>query len=196
MAEGDVYAPSTAAGPLRQCEVISDLRQLVPIPGAAWSNESPQAEIIRHPFAVVFSQDCDLTQDFTTRFSADPDHKLMLDSVLLCEAFSATAYRQEPKMGNIWKQLTQNNLERYHYLSKIKPAEDAIGEGADSLVLDFKRHFTVPTADIYEQLKLGTRRRSIIQCHYLEHLSTRFFQYQSRVAIPEPHRVKDGLGPL
>jgi len=191
----EVYARSNPSGPLRHCEIISNIRQIIPTPGASWSGEVPRIEIIKHPFAVILSQDCDLTQDFDARSAETPDPNLMLSSVLLCEAALASDYRQRPKMGNIWKQLRQNDLVRYHYLCKIMPAQDAAGIGIDSLVLDFKRHFTLTTADVYEQVKLGAQRRSLMQCHYLEHLNTRFFYFQSRIAIPQPHLAREESSP-
>ena len=121
MSEGDVYVASTHPGPLRQCEIVTDLRQVLPTPGAGWSTEAPRVEIVKHPVAVVLSQDCDLTQDFVTRSSENPDPNLFLQSVVLCDVFLASEYRQRPKMSNIWKQLSQNNKERYHYLSRCGP---------------------------------------------------------------------------
>jgi hypothetical protein len=190
----NVYTRSDPSGPLRQCEILCDIRQVAPLPGASWS-ASPSVEIIRHPYAVVLSQGCDLTQDFDSRSSQNIDPNLTLPCVTLCEAALASDYRQRPKMGNIWKQLRQNDLTRYHFLCKILPSQDAMDTGIESLVLDFKRHFTLATADVYSQLGLGAQRRSVLQCRYLEHLSTRFFCFQARVAIPQPHAVLEELPP-
>ena len=171
----DFYVPS-ADKPLRQCEIVSDLKQLTPIPGAGWS-DAPDIEIIDHPFAIVLSQDCDLEQDYQARFSEPPDLRFQIPSILFCQASLATQKREEPKIGNIWKQLTQNNLERFQYLAEVLVAEDARGAGFGPLVIDFRKYFSLPTADAYRQFELGATRRTVLKSPYLEQVSTRFAYY-------------------
>lgn len=185
---GDFYAAS-ANTPLRQCEIVCDLKQVVPTPAAAWA-EQPDIEVIDHPFAVVLSQDCDLEQDFEARFTDNPELRLQIPSVLFCEAFLAVDKRQEPKMGDIWKQLTQNKLERFQYLAAVQPSEDATKKGFGPLVIDFKRYFCLPTPDVYKQFERGAAHRTLLSSPYLEQLSTRFCYYQYRVALPLQHHER------
>lgn len=187
---GQCYAPSSGTTPLRQCEILSGVRQLAPKAGDAWS-ESPRFDLIGHPYAIVLSQDCDLEQDYRSRSVSPPDPRLMLPSVLLCEAVPASEEKQQPKISAIWKQVTQNNHERFHYLSRIAANEDSAGIGIESLVLDFKRYFTVPTDDLYEQCKLGAARRVFLNPNYLEHVTTRFCYYQYRVALAVTHLARE-----
>ena len=75
---------------------------------------------------------------------------------------------------------------------------DAVGKGFSELAIDFKRYFTIPPDEVRRRLDLETpvpgseairaRRRSVFMSPYLEHLSTRFAQYFSRVALPEQHQ--------
>jgi len=58
------------------------------------------------------------------------------------------------------------------------------------LGIDFKRYFTLPTAEVYYQIQRQAARRCCLRSPYLEHLSTRFHAYQQRLALPED-RVLD-----
>ena len=51
----------------------------------------------------------------------------------------------------------------------MPPSLDREGAGVPELALDFNRFFTMPT----------------------EHLTTRFFAYQARLALPEQHESPD-----
>jgi hypothetical protein len=87
-----------------------------------------------------------------------------------------------------WARVRQNKDERYQFLQKVLPQEDADGEGIPELGIDFKRYFTVPTDEVYYRLESGARRRCQMRSPYLEHLSTRFGYYQFRVALPAEHQ--------
>jgi hypothetical protein len=54
--------------------------------------------------------------------------------------------------------------------------------------IDFKRYFTIPADETYRRVELGeAQRRCVLQSPYLEHLSSRFAYYLSRVALPLDH---------
>lgn len=54
--------------------------------------------------------------------------------------------------------------------------------------VDFKRYFAIPVDEIYARIDAGElRRRCCFQAPYLQHLATRFYCYQARIALPEQH---------
>ncbi len=188
--EGKLYAPSQG-GSLRQGEILSDLIETRMV--SLNKDQAPQVDLVTHPFALVLSQDCDLDLDFQARNSREtvshPDDKL-LPSVLFCEAITATDMRSHLADGQIWKQITQNKNERYQYLRGVPAEMDALGTGTLDLGADFKRYFAISTEHVYLQLQGPAKRRSRLQSPYLEHLSSRFACYLSRVALPEEHFVR------
>ena len=87
-----------------------------------------------------------------------------------------------------WDRMKQNNDERYHFLEKAGRGCDRLNEELPELAIDFKRYFTVPTDEVYGRIAIGeTQRRCVLTSPYLEHLSSRFANYLSRVGLPRPH---------
>src|SRR5439155_22653874 len=88
---------------------------------------------IRHPFAVVLSQDCDLEQDFFARVdlqSGELRVDKLIPTVLLLEAMNVNNLRATtPKGRERWKRISQNNDERYQVLQAVRPEEDAEHKG-------------------------------------------------------------------
>jgi hypothetical protein len=65
---------------------------------------------------------------------------------------------------------------------------DRLQEGLPELAIDFKRYFTVPTDEVYRRIELGeARRRCLLISPYLEHLSSRYAYFLSRIALPVDH---------
>ncbi len=188
--EGKLYAPSQG-GPLRQGEILSDLIETRLV--SVGKGQAPQVDLVTHPFALILSQDCDLDLDFQARNSPEtishPVDKL-LPSVLFCEATTATDLRSHLSDSQLWRQITQNKNERYQYLRGVAAEVDALMTGTPDLGADFKRYFAISTEHVYLQLQGPAKRRSRLQSPYLEHLSSRFAYYLSRVALPEEHFVR------
>jgi hypothetical protein len=150
----------------------------------------PPVDLVSHPFAIVLSQDCDLEIDFLARNQpqslSNPEDKLLL-SVLFCEVISARELKGRLSDGQLWRQIRENRHDRYAYLRSAPPELDARNVGFPDLGIDFKRYFTIPTKIVYEQLSSKAERRACLQSPYLEHLSARFANYLSRIALPEEH---------
>jgi hypothetical protein len=89
------------------------------------------------------------------------------------------------------KPVVNNKNERYHVFEAVATDLDASGEGLPALAVDFKRCFTVPTDELYWRVGNGARRRCRLLTPYLEHFSTRFAFYCSRVALPREHTVTE-----
>lgn len=179
-----LYEPSPADGPLRQGEIISEIVE--PIPGFEKGFEAPSVALKRHPYVLVLNQDCDLEWDFESRRGGSEG---TLPNILLCEAITAEELKLYPQTrgSDIWKRIRNNKDERYQVLRSVGPDEDATGKEIPELGIDFKKYFTLPTQELYRQLKLDAKRRALLVAPYAHHLTSRFFYYQSRVALPEEH---------
>jgi hypothetical protein len=181
-----VYACSGSAE-LRQGEILSILTQTELEIGSVGADQGVRITKKVHPLAIILSQDCDLDLDFKARNGQVNDDKL-LPNILFCEVITAAELKQSGGMNSpIWGRVEKNKDERYQFLQKVEPADDAVGQGVDEMGIDFKRYFTIPTAEVYEQLKITTRRRCRLNSPYLEHLSQRFAQYLCRIALPLGH---------
>ncbi len=168
---------------LRQGEIVSGLIRFTLDPTKIGESE-PSVERVVYPYAVVMSQACDLEQDFRGR----QDCKPQLPDVLFCQLPTAEVLKAGCGGSEIWRRVKQNKDERYHFLEKIPLDCDLTGAGIPELGIDFKRYFTLPTAEVYQWIKRGdTQRRSVICSPYLEHLSSRFAYFLSRVGLPHDH---------
>jgi hypothetical protein len=187
--ETPIYARSSLDDPLRQGEIVSDLRQF-PLDPDNMDVEKPFLKPIHHPFAIIVSQDCDLDWDFRARQSLDPKqrHKL-LPNILFCMVATAEELRGRADINaGLWKGIRSNKDERYHFLQRTEPVWDTLNQGLPELGIDFKRYFTIPTNEVYFQLEKSiAKRRCRLVSPYLEHFSTRFVYFLSRVALPEDH---------
>lgn len=187
-----IYERSEVGGALRQGEILTGIK-LVKLDLDTVDTDKPRVGYEAHPLAIVLSQDCDLTQDWTARRNtADLDAPYrQLPSVLFAQVHFAEGLRGRPKSmmnSRIWERVKDNKDERYHFLEKLPASQDALGEGLGELAIDFKLYFTIPTAEVYKRVESSARRRCRLRSPYLEHLSTRFCYYQFRVALPLAHQ--------
>jgi len=158
----------------------------------AAAEEPVEVTPITHELVVVLTQDCDLEQDYKRRQTSQQGSlpNVLLCDVYLAEVLRATLQRQDQLGRQDWKKgVAQNQKDRFHYLQRVQPSEDLGGEGLTALALDFKIYFTLPTDELYVRLVNGIRRRARLNTPYCEHLSHRFFSFQSRVALPQNHEI-------
>lgn len=175
---------------LRQGEILSNLIRFR-IDLATLGTESVGLTTVIHELAVILTQDCDLEQDFKVR-GTDPLSNKRIPNVLFANVSAAEALRGTPQTTGIdskmWKRISQNKDERYHFLQKVTPEADALQQGLPELGMDFKRYFNIPTDEVYKRIEINeAKRRCVLQSPYLEHLSSRFAYFLSRVALPEDH---------
>jgi hypothetical protein len=181
--KSSVYAKDELNAELRQSEIITGIVQYT------FDPTSRETVVIRHSFAVILSQDCDLKWDYEVRLKGEQSD---LNGVLIFEAEPWANIKVSVGGRDIWKPLGQNKNDRYHLLEGVPPGCDLEGKGLPALVIDFKKMFTVPAAELDRQIRLahnGAQRRCRLLVPYREHLQSRLAFYLQRVAIPEPHRV-------
>jgi len=189
------YAKPESDASVKQGEIISDLIQ-IKLSLKSLTSDSKSIEESVHPLAIVVSQDCDLDWDFKARQGKTKEHKL-IPNILFCEVTTATNLAavimsidnaQSVKKSQIWSRIPNNKDERYQFLEKIPQDCDLVNEGLEELAIDFKRYFTLPSDEVYKRIEIGqAKRRTCLQSPYLEHFITRFYYFQSRVALPEDH---------
>lgn len=184
--ERSVYAQSLATGPLRQGEIISELRRAKLAIASVGNENSPLVNFENHPYAVVLTQDCDLDLDLKARNGQVKVDKMVPD-VLFCIAVTADELKNSQGMtSRIWDQIGVHGHERYQVIGAVSAEVDLRQTGLPSLALDFKHHFSMPVDEVYRRIEISeAHRRTRLISPYLEHLSSRFARYQSRVALPE-----------
>lgn len=194
MTSRSIYRPSLPDEALRQGEVITDLAQVVSVPNTGGPNI--QVSFSVHPYVVVLTQDCDLDLDHQARAGTVAADK-KIPAVLLCEVMDTKRLLLQVKASDLKKRIKNNADARYHFLSAVAATEDARGAGIPELAIDFKRYFTMPPEELIHRLntpisipsdaEVRAIRRAVLRSPYIEHLSSRFAHYLSRVALPEPH---------
>lgn len=186
-----IYTPSPREGALRQSEILSDLVQSkLSLESIRSETENPEIEYVTHPFVMVMSQDCDLELDYKARNGIDSvKQDKMIPNILFCEITTAGKLFELVAGADVWKRIRQNDHPRYQFLQKAGESDDALGQGLPELGIDFKRYFSLPTDEVYLRMSLGkTYRRCFMKNPYLEHVTTRFYAYKSRVALPVDHQ--------
>ena len=196
------YEKSSPGTALRQGELLSNVIELT-IDLDTMFSQSPNFAQKTHPFAVIMSQDCDLDWDFAARNNQSREHK-KIPNALLCEVMLASDLARvivtqidnvkDTRKSRTWTRVKQNKDERYHFFEKIDESEDLQNKGIQELGSDFKRYFTVPADELYKRILHGdTLRRCRLLSPYMEHLSSRFAYFQSRIALPEDHFSEPGV---
>ncbi len=182
---------------LRQGEILTNVVEMQLSLGSSGSVKDVriyEANPIKHPHAIIVSQDCDLEQDFNYRYGTTGNQRNELPSVLLCQAedidefIGSDLYRSLFKSRTFEGNFKNNNEFRYHFIQEIPSEMSATDQRVPELGIDFKRYFGMRTAEIYHRIRLGqTQRSTILQSPYRDHFSRRFFNFNSRVALPEEY---------
>lgn len=182
---------------LRQGEILTNVVELqVRLESIASVNSDSvyQANPIQHSFAIIVSQDCDLEQDFNYRYGNRGNDRNELPSVLLCQAEDIEDFINSEKYRTLFTSKTfkgnfkNNNEFRYHFVQEIPAALSAVDKRVPELGIDFKRYFSMPTAEVYHRINLDhTRRCSVLESPYRDHFSQRFYNFNNRIALPEEY---------
>jgi hypothetical protein len=184
-----IYTPAPATGSLQQGDILTGVTEWI---FAEISEDgAPIFDRQPHPFVVVLSQSCDLEWDHAARTKGEKTSDKCLATILLAPAFAAELVRGRKGDGLInsekWNRIKKNNEERFHFFECVPTHEDTDSLGLPELVVDFKQYFSVAAPDLYRQIAGSAKRRARLLNPYLEHLATRFFNFQARVATPRPH---------
>ena len=151
---------------------------------------------IRYQYVVVFSQECDLTQDYNVRTNVGENNLTKndktLQNVIVAPMFNYEHFREGSHLSNLGFKMTteytnpkktparvlqQNNNPRYHYLE----FDDSVPIVPS--VIDFKHFFTLNINLLYE-IK-DTHYVCSLNSLFRERASQRFANYLSRIGLPE-----------
>jgi hypothetical protein len=179
--ESPVYTSGGIGRELRQGEIITNVAQYTydPVTG--------RARELYHAYVLVAAQDCDLLQDYDDH---NKGGQAYLNEILIYEVEGADEFRVARSVASKdWRLITQNRDDRYHYLEEAPSDLDLVGIGLPSLIIDFKRYFSISPKELYRQADLahGARRRCRLEAPYREHLQTRAAFYLQRVMLPLSH---------
>ena len=182
---------------MRQGEILRNVVELqvrLESIGSEHFDSVYEANPIEHLFAIIVSQDCDLEQDFNYRYGSRGNVRNELPSLLLCQAEDVEEFVKSEMYRSLFNSKTftgnfkNNNEFRYHFIQEIPTNLNAVESRVPELGIDFKRYFSVPTAEVYHRIKLDeTQRCSVLESPYRDHFSQRFYNFNSRVALPEEY---------
>lgn len=179
--DGVVFESVAAFQEVRQSEVISGLFEY------SFEPETNAVNADRHQYAVLASQDCDLLRDYEQRQKEGKQSPL--NGILFFIARPAADLQTMVQGNDLRRRIRSNNDERHHCFQACLPEMDLVGEGFPSLVVDFRRFFSLSATSLYWQLGNGAQRRCMLSVPYREHFQSRAAFYLSRVALPQPHVV-------
>ncbi len=144
------------------------------------------------PYAVILTQDCDLDQgrDYLEDLPAEPvESNQFIANLIMVPMFPAEHLREGKHLEDLylvtqkrinsdrWKNVCNNNNLRYHYFNRD------ISLQLPDLAIDFKHYFTIQArmlVNLHEDHYLAS-----INEIFREHLSQRFCNYLSRIALPD-----------
>jgi hypothetical protein len=198
-----IYITSLDGAELRQGELLTGIvhRTVMPRTLTKARIRLRQREV---PLAIVLSQDCDLYQHYTKhqqlvtsgRYKQikDDDYVFelpgLITSVLLCEVAPWDELKVSIPNSEQKRMCEQNRIERFQFLQALPIDGDLAGIGTQNLAIDFRQHFTIPIDEVYTRLDAGEiKRRARLSPPYLEHLSSRFAFYVSRIGLDPPHKA-------
>lgn len=171
----------------KQGEIIENLYEFRPKPQESETIDLDQpitVDAINYPYTIIISQECDLKQDYETRFDQIPDGK-QLEHILLCGLLLEDEIRTRPKLkSDIFRRIRQNQDERYHHFigSKIGETEQVLPD----LYADFIGTFSLPLEFMYSLVDKGlTIRKGVLPTPFLEDFIHRLYSFLGRVATPE-----------
>ena len=190
-------SPDGIGSALRQGEILSDV---VDVQIDAETINSVDADSVynvdpvKHKFAIVVSQDCDLEQGYNFTFHNRGNLRHELPMILFCQAQDVDKFRKSDMYRNLFKEgpfrrdFRNNDVFRYHFLQEVPAELDTRDCGLPELGIDFKRYFSIPIVEVFKRIELGhTCRRTVLESPYRDQFSQRFYNFNSRVALPEEY---------
>ncbi len=178
MGADECYAPVSPDDDFLQGELLSAVSTY----SVSGESSPPRITVVELGFAVVLSQSCDLV-------TRDVGKQVPEIEVLLCQAQLESACISFLPQGPVLRIIRQNTHPRFHYLRAFDPDDDSDGVGSNEpMYIDFRSIFTLSMTELRRQAKItALHRRCSLLSPFREHLSSRFGDYISRVALPSDH---------
>ncbi len=194
------YEASPAVGPVKQGEILGPIWEHRP--GIPPTEHPADLEVsitsFLHALVIVMTPDCDLVWDFNERFpdddsknaltpqAADADSKAKaVPHVLVCDVYDEAHVKQHVPETKAWKIVIRNDNARYHVFDTAGIGDEGPDDAMPQIFFDFKKPIAVPTAQLYEGLRVGgVRRVARVPAPWRHDVIHRFYGFQSRVSLP------------
>lgn len=152
-----------------------------------------KVEELSLPYVVLLSQDCDLDKSVNGGIvdaAGIKKNNQYLPNVLILPAFTSESVRdgkhlkglfdiiQDRIHSDIWKKVTQNNEDRYHFLNSYRAFQ------IPDLIIDFKIYFSIEYSELIKFYNNGGYLGTINEL-FRERLSQRFTNYLARIGLPD-----------
>lgn len=185
-----VYVQIQAGSSLRQGELITGLKEY-----QVDMSKSTNERILEynHEIAIVLTQDCDLAQEinYSDRRSFGYTAGHPIPNILFALVYSAESMKSgmSNSIGSkAWDRIKKNDDKRYQFLEQVPPNADVKNTGLPEMVIDFKRVFSVPLIEVYNQISRNVAsRRTRLDRSYRDHFQHRFITYLGRVGLELDH---------
>jgi hypothetical protein len=152
---------------------------------------------VNFPLVIVLTQDCDLEQDYTYRFSTPPKETQdkWLFSVLVAPIYNAAHVfsgehllklgitMQQIRQSDVRNSIKNNQVGRYHYLK----FDDSIP--IVESIIDFKHYFSIDISHL--QKEMNSKFVCSVSPLYRESISLRFANFLSRIGLPNQPEQKN-----
>ena len=171
---------------LLQGEFLSGLLEYLPESSGRSYPNKPRVFARKHPLAVILTADCDLDLDFKWRRGQPLTIDKELGHVLLAdvndEAFFYAKWGATPDTRNRLAAMAKQQEERYHRLPSSPPTLGTYAEA--KLFVDFKSTFSLPTGEVYYQVRrrFAQRMEHLIPPH-VHYLTQRGFFFIGRIGV-------------
>lgn len=189
------YLPPPSDGSLRQGEILSGIiEHRAVICAQPLEERNVPVESIPHHLAVILSADCDLEQDFNTRFlrksladgsqstSVDESDHHLFPYIAVCDLFPPSHVRGRFNHKELWKRVVQNQDERYHHFVD----QGCNIQSLSDVYIDFKKAFALPIMAVYRSIiDKQVQRVALVPEIYLHDLMHRYYSFLSRIAVPD-----------
>jgi len=131
-----------------------------------WEPDSEEEVLVKIYKAVVLTNSCDIVNE-------------KIDNILVAPVEDIKVFAGKNPEVNI-RQIIQNKIYRYCHL----PPCLLNSHKSDGFIVDFSKAFSVPR-EYFKSLVASQRNRLRVRPPYREHLSHRFGESISRVALPQ-----------
>lgn len=190
-------SPGGVEKALRQGEILTNVVELQIEPESIQSVDADSlydVNPVKHPFAIIVSQDCDLEQGYNFTVHGKGNLRHELTNILFCQALDVDKFRKSDMYRSLFNEgpfrrdFRNNDVFRYHFIQEDPAALDSHDGGLPELGIDFKRYFSMPIVEVFRRIELGhTCRRTVLESPYRDHFSQRFYSFNNRIALPEEY---------
>lgn len=200
-----MYVRHVSLDRIYQGDILRDLTLL------SWDYVDGEYDIrtLKLLYAVVMTQDCDLSRDYENRHdikeielnnhssceqenktekNKEIKHDKYLPTILVCPAYPAELLKEGSHLKGLGQTMERWGKDKYKDMKSQNNLRFHYLEGNQNmqvaeLIIDFKHYYTVPRDFLYKIY--NDKYLTSLNQLYREHLSHRFVYYLSRIGLPD-----------